>query len=704
MLDEPLKNCIRDGYKQWLQGWGFKPRYGQRVMIAEIAKTLADDLDDAERLCVVEAGTGTGKTIAYLIAAVPVARALGKKLVIATATVALQEQILYKDIPALLQHSELDFSARLAKGRSRYLCLSKLDHLLRDAQGASANLALYPDEVRPELDEQLVTVYNSMADALADGSWDGDRDNWSAALDEKEWRPLTTDHRQCTARRCSFVGQCSFFQARDALEEADCVVTNHDLVLADLALGGGAILPAPEDTIYVFDEGHRLPEKALSHFAAHTRVHGSEIWLEQLLRLVAQLSRELSDSSVLAIAEQISGSVAAVSSYLAQLKPALEACFSGDDPEDASRESRPGVYRFEHGKVPDAIKASATELTRAYAGLVEQLDKLANGLARLIEEQGEDSPAELEQWYPAVGASFGRAEASLGLWQSYQADDPPNTTPNARWVNLIEQAASPDFELHSTPILADESLVVRLWSACYGAVVTSATLTALGNFDSFRMRSGVPVGANYQVVPSPFDYQQAGTLVIPHLDSDPGDPQAHTDDVIELMPDLLEPGEGTLVLFSSRRQMRDVYEGLNDEVRANILLQDHYSKQELLRLHKEAIDEGKGSAVFGLAGLAEGIDLPGAYCSHVVIAKIPFAVPDDPVEAALAEWIADQGGNPFWQISVPDAALKLVQASGRLLRTETDTGRITVLDRRLVNRRYGKMILDSLPPFKRELA
>ena len=161
--------------------------------------------------------------------------------------------------------------------------------------------------------------------------------------------------------------------------------------------------------------------------------------------------------------------------------------------------------------------------------------------------------------------------------------------------------------------------------------------------------------------------------------------------------------EGSLVLFSSRRQMHEVYEGLGSELDGRVLMQGDYSKQELLRRHRAAVDAGRGSVIFGLASFAEGVDLPGDYCRHVVIAKIPFAVPDSPLEAALAEWVEDQGRNPFMEISVPDAALRLVQASGRLLRTEEDSGRITLMDRRILTRRYGRAILDSLPPFRRKL-
>jgi ATP-dependent DNA helicase DinG len=206
-----------------------------------------------------------------------------------------------------------------------------------------------------------------------------------------------------------------------------------------------------------------------------------------------------------------------------------------------------------------------------------------------------------------------------------------------------------------------------------------------------------------KVVASPFDYANA-TFSVPKMDCDPSDSVAHTAAIVEALPQLLSKDEGSLVLFSSRRQMLDVYSGVSASLGQMILLQGDYSKQEILRRHRESVDGGDGSIIFGLASFAEGVDLPGDYCRHVVIAKIPFAVPDSPLEAALAEWVEAEGRNPFMEISVPNAALRLLQASGRLLRTETDSGRVTLLDRRLVTRRYGRAILDSLPPYRRDIA
>jgi len=260
-----------------------------------------------------------------------------------------------------------------------------------------------------------------------------------------------------------------------------------------------------------------------------------------------------------------------------------------------------------------------------------------------------------------------------------------------------------DIEVNASPILAASTLRRNLWQRAYGVLLCSATLTALGRFERLRSRAGLPENTHCQVVPSPFDYAKAGLLRVPDLKVEPSDSAAHSAAISAVLPELLEASQGSLVLFSSRRQMQEVFEALPVEFAERILLQGAKSKQKILEAHRERIENGQPSVLFGLASFAEGIDLPGALCEHVVIAKIPFAVPDEPVEATLAEWIKASGGNPFMQISVPDASLKLIQACGRLIRSENDSGTITLLDRRLLTRPYGKAILASLPPFRREL-
>ncbi|MDQ2078437.1 ATP-dependent DNA helicase DinG [Marinimicrobium sp. ABcell2] len=704
MLSDSLKKEIQHAYTQFLNNKGLKARYGQKLMIAEIAKTLGSiKLDDEGvresqgQVCVVEAGTGTGKTVAYLLPALVVAKALGKKLVVSTATVALQEQIIHKDLPDLRQHSELSFSYALAKGRGRYLCLTKLDNLLTEVQsGLDPNRALYEDE-RPQIDTQAVKLYESMVDALAANRWDGERDSWPGGLEQVEWQPVTTDHRQCTGRRCSNVSSCTFFRARESLDSMDCIVTNHDLVLADLALGGGAILPAPADAIYVFDEGHQLPAKALNHFSYHSRIIATGTWLNQCNKHLGTLLSHISGAGDIdRYAEQLPAALTDCKQRVDQIYPALDALA-----QEVVLDPRQSHYRFAGGVVPDAMTLMAVELARGFDRLSGLLDKMLSELTQALEDPHCSVPkVDLENHYPVLGTWQARAEANRELWNSYAVPDSDKAVPKARWLTPVEMGGSIDIEVCSSPILAARTLEQSLWQHCCGAVVTSATLAALGKFDGFRMRAGTPAESAYCQMPSPFDFSRA-TLHVPAQAIEAGDAVAHTCAVIDALPELLDPDEGSLVLFSSRRQMLDVYEQLPKDWRERILVQGALSKQEMLSQHRKQVDIGEGSVLFGLASFAEGVDLPGDYCRHVVIAKLPFSVPDDPIEASLAEWVEARGRNAFMEITVPDAALKLVQACGRLLRSETDRGKITLLDRRIVTKRYGKAILNSLPPFTR---
>ena len=703
MLSEELKGEIRRAYTAIIEGKSLSPRWGQRQMIAEIANSLAripgpGESATAPAVCVIEAGTGTGKTIAYAVAAIPIARALNKRLVVATATIALQEQFVNKDLPDIRRHSGLDFSFALAKGRRRYVCLSKLDRML--GQGDSL-LPLYPDDMGAPSGADALPVYNAMIDALGRGQWDGDRDNWPDTVAEETWFGVTTDHSQCSGRRCPNIGQCSFFQARDALQNADIIVTNHDLTLSDLALGGGAILSAPEDSIYVFDEGHHLPDKALSHFASFCRLHTTVQWLAESGKLLAQAAPALAPLDALQrTLQRLPAAMEEAAASLQVAEQAVAALFE-DAPVDERRDDQ--QLRLEHGLVPPSLIPIATTLAGQFQQLVQDLARMEAQLEDALEDEfaGLDK-ATIETWHINLGGLLARAEGSLALWREYAVSGEGEVPPKARWITLLNSNGQYGFELRCSPILAADILQEYLWSRAAGVIVTSATMTALNSFERFILHSGAPREANYKIVASPFNYGNA-VFSVPPMDCDPGDAQAHTQALVEQLPRLLDPAEGSLVLFSSRRQMLEVFQGVDPTLRERILMQGDYSKQEILRRHRETIDAGSGSVIFGLASFAEGVDLPGDYCRHVVIAKIPFAVPDSPLEAALAEWVEAQGRNAFMEISVPDAALRLVQASGRLLRTEQDEGRVTLMDRRILTRRYGRAILDSLPPFRREL-
>jgi ATP-dependent DNA helicase DinG len=334
--------------------------------------------------------------------------------------------------------------------------------------------------------------------------------------------------------------------------------------------------------------------------------------------------------------------------------------------------------------------------------LVQGLDKLCDMLQQSLDAkaEGEFSRDIAESWQAPMGMMLQRAEA---LWEAVtwlSAEEKEGELPVARWISRTPFGEDWDIRLSASPIAVADQLRRNLWWRCHGAVVTSATLTALNSFSNLTFETGLPDWVGYHRVASPFDYPNLGQLEVVQLASDPKSEQFQGD-VEDWLRKSLDLGKSTLVLFSSRLQLEATRETFLRPWFELLLCQGFLPKSEIVRRHKERIDKGEGSVIFGLASFAEGIDLPGEYLTHVVIVKIPFAVPDDPIQAATSEWMESRGRNPFMELTLPAASIRLVQACGRLIRKESDTGRVSILDKRLVSHRYGKLLLDSLPPLRR---
>jgi len=708
LLTDDLKKQIQVAYSEFLAGRDLRARSGQKQMIAQIARCIGNITVDSDgkrdgegHVCLVEAGTGTGKTVAYLLSAIPLALARDKKLVLSTATVALQEQLVEKDLPALLGIEGLKVKFVLAKGRGRYLCVSQLERQLVDQQQLG-QIALYEDELAQKLDAETVSLYKSMLNDFAAGRWDGDRDNLQMDLDERDWQPVTSDHLQCTNRRCQHLSVCPFFKAREALDHADVVVANHDLVLADLALGGGAILPEPSDALYIFDEGHHLAQKTKGHFSYSIRLKGARRWLASLEKHFTRMLSDCQQQSTLTeYVEKLQVPLKDLDQSLERTEQLVSLVLE-KQVQDNGRDQR---YRFAGGRIPETLQSSAVDLARASERAVSRTELIVNLLKEAIDGGIAEIDKDIaEQWYPRIGQAWSRLQGYFWLARSYQVQDAPDQTPTARWVNLVETNDGWDYECCSSPVSAAGTLQEHLWDACYGAVVTSATLTALGRFDRVLADLGLEPGTAVAKFDSPFDYRNSATLRVPQMLADPSNPEEHTDEVASFLSKQLPDAKSTLVLFSSWKQMFRVLEQLDDSIKNKVLAQGDYSKQEILRLHRERIDEQQVSIIFGQASFAEGVDLPGQYLTEVIITKLPFSVPDDPVDATMGEWIDQQGGNAFAEWTIPMTSMRLTQAVGRLLRTEQDQGSVILLDKRIVSRRYGRQLLDSLPPFRRQFS
>ena len=701
-LTDELKDEIQTGYRAWLGKRGFRPRRGQRQMIADIARALTRE---SERVCVVEAGTGTGKTAAYCLAVIPIARAAGKRVVIATATVALQEQVVLRDLPDLRKNAGLAFDFALAKGRGRYLCAARLEDRISFDHAREA--PLFEPPKRGDL-----ATYRRLRSAFASSEWDGDRDSWQDGVENRLWAPITNDSAGCSAGRCRHYRNCAFFNARQQVAEADVVVANHDLLLADLRLGGGVVLPPPQDTIFVLDEAHHLPEKTRDHFTARVRLRASLDWLTQVADNVETMARRFNrPREVQRAAERLAKEAGEMRTLLGDVEALVRQLpFEGGPSRgrppakgargDHSAPEATRTHRFPLGEVPKPLAELAKPLGEAFASCGEVLEGLREALEQVLAgDLAWDNAAFAEAWLPVMANLAGRAEGGRTLFQDYAA----GSTQAARWATRLAFESGEDIELTTAPLDPGDILRESLWEGCHAAIATSATLCALGTFDSFLEKAGIAPGAALTRIPSPFDFPNIATFSVPPMRSDPRDADVHTDEIAALLPELLALEPSALVLFTSWRQFRLVTDALPEDVRERCLLQDEAAKRQLLADHRAAVDAGEPSYLFGLASFAEGLDLPGDYCRHVILAKLPFAVPDNPVDEALSEWLEAQGRNPFFDLTVPETSLRLVQACGRLIRHESDRGRITLLDRRIATHRYGESLLAALPPYRLEL-
>ena len=706
-LADKAKTQIQTAYSDWLSCNKYKPRRAQRTMIAVIAKALGKvefdaegvrDKDFNDHVCLVEAGTGTGKTVSYSIASIILAKSLDKKLVISTATVTLQEQLVLRDLPNLQETSGIDFSFAIAKGRGRYLCLSKASMRLKDADRSGKDLPIFPDEERRLPDSSIAQV-KELTKAFEAGEWNGDRDSWEQNLGHEDWSLVGADRASCSGKKCPSYHQCALFKARDKIRNVDVVVANHDLVLADLATGGGNVLPEPEQTIYVFDEAHHLPSKSQSHLSRHMSLSAERRRVATTQKTVARAIKVLDQKDeIKRLAKTAAQIDEALDACLVNLQPLLEMTFQNHSELVNSSDE----LRFPGGVVPDNLQPVFQELSDCYVLKCNCLQKISDlTLASFTETQSQDQVAR-ESLYAALGELSIMCESARSVCVDYARADAPNLMPTVRWLRLQASEGIDGVSMYAAPLSTAKTLNDLIWSRCYASVLTSATLAALGRFDHFIEQIGIGhLDQAYRIL-GELNFADS-VFHVPLMKSDPTRADQHTEEIIEMLPQLVSKKQGSLVLFSSRRQLDAVFDGLDPILKERVLVQGDRSKQALINQHKERVDKGIPSVLLGLASFSEGLDLPGDYCTQVVIAKLPFAVPDSPIDEALGEWVEKNGGNSFWDIAVPGVSIKLLQACGRLLRSESDVGRVSLLDNRILRKSYGQQLLACLPPFQQSL-
>ncbi|TYK64573.1 ATP-dependent DNA helicase DinG [Colwellia echini] len=705
MLSDKLKQTIRQSYKAIGENLThFNPRKQQTLLIAEIAKTLAGEYSKDRKIITIEAGTGTGKSLAYCLGAIPLALSRDKKVCISTATVALQEQLVDKDLPFLKKYAGLDFEFTLVKGRQRYVCRQKLTQAVtsdNEPEQVGFTFAEKPDA-------KDIRTLNKMHKALLDGSWLGDIDSWETHLPNHIWQQVQTDKHSCL-KHLSEHTHCPFHKARETMDKAHVLVVNHSLLLADLELGGGRILSSPEDTFYIIDEAHHLPKVTRDFSSASITLKGSIEWLTKLKETGDKMSNLIKSQSAISPALKLGDDcqdlLMEMQKVLNFVEANSEVYFLQNNSSSQNNLSQKStndeqVYRFENGIIPQTLKNWAEDLQNLSKKSIGHLNKLYNSLIESVKD-GDTKMFVAEPLLAEAGFMLQRLENLQALWSMYAKTDSEKGAPMARWLEKLAIKRQ-DYLLSASPIEVGFTLENMLWSQCEGAVLCSATLRALNSFDHFRFQAGLKNddGTQYQQVESPFDYYNNAQLIMANMENEASAP-AFTDEIITKLPKYLKQGSASLVLFSSYWQMNKVAQTLRDKHKLEIMVQGELSRQQIIEQHKKRCDDDKESIIFGTQSFSEGLDLPGKYLNNLIITKLPFSVPTSPVEQAQAEYVTARGGNPFMTLSVPDTSKKLVQACGRLLRNEMDEGVITLLDKRVVTKRYGKQLLDSLPPFHR---
>ncbi|WP_413734573.1 ATP-dependent DNA helicase DinG [Sodalis sp. RH21] len=689
-LSVATKAQIHDWYKALQKHIpDFISRMPQRQMIAEVAKALSGDI---ERHLVIEAPTGVGKTLAYLIPGIAISRAEEKPLVVSTANVALQDQIFSKDLP-LLKKLIPDLTFTAAFGRRRYVCPRNLAAMSADAvfQG---DLKLFLDDEPAPADGKEKTLCGKLQQDLQRFSWDGLRDHYPKSVSDGLWGKLSTDKANCLGRNCHYFRECPFFIARKEIESADVVVANHALVMA--ALDSESVLPNPKHMLLVLDEGHHLPDVARDalEMAGEITVgfitHQLELFMRQTEQILAQFKP--ARPPLLSGGERLKNHCAEILELVQQ--------FERQAVSFLPKDRVVAEFRFEMGQLPAAMGEMAARLYKLTDALRMLTEFLLNDLS---EKTGKQDIVRLHQALLQTSRTLGYWEATSRLWK-LAAQEKASNAPISKWLNREMSDTGAHIFLHCVGIRVSDQLEKLLWSKIPHAVVTSATLRSLNSFARLQELSGLQerAGDRFVTLGSPFDHRRQGKLVIPQMRNEPvmALEAEHLAEMARFFRAQLAAGahRGILVLFASHRAMQAFLAHVTD-LRLQLLVQGDQPRYRLIEEHRRRVDQGKTSVLMGLQSFAEGLDLKGELLTQVHIHKIAFPPIDSPVILTEGEWLKSQKRHPFEVQSLPSASFNLIQQVGRLIRSHECTGEIVIYDRRLLTKSYGARLLAALPVF-----
>jgi ATP-dependent DNA helicase DinG len=700
---------VDEAHVRWLLGpegplarglEGFEHRDGQIEMAVEVARALNED-----RVVACEAGTGVGKSFAYLVPAILWALENHERVVVSTGTIHLQEQLVGKDLPFLAKVLPRSFDYALIKGRGNYACKRKIAEL-------SQEFLLVPEAGDREMLEELIAWSKTTQDgSLSDLAWTPPGDVWEKVMSETD-KSLKVG--------CKFYNECFFYQARRRANRVQVVVANHHLFFADLAVRrqtgnfqSDLVLPAYARVI--FDEAHHLEDVASEHFGSRLSRVGVRQRLGRMrskdghrgaLVLVARRLRSLNDPIA---AEKIETSYA---EPLREAAAAIEGLFDEID-ELVEVERRDGALRGLAGEDGDRAKIRTTrdpalepfwervrEVLGRVRGELERIARMNDSAYQTLARSRVDDAAR-KSLALELEAFANRLQGFIAALERFVDFDDET---QVRWLDTREGGGAGEHAgvgFATAPVSVADELRAAVFEPLRTVVMTSATLSVAGNADFLGERLGFNAlpreRFSFSQHPSPFDFEEQALLAAPTDIPDPTE-REYENRLPALLLELIEASRGrAFVLFTSHQLLRKTYEALEAAlVRLGLrpLAQGQAPRTELLR---RFVESGCG-VLFGTDSFWEGVDVKGRALEHVIITRLPFRVPTEPLQEARLEDISRRGENPFTRFTVPQAVLRFKQGFGRLIRSRTDRGVVSVLDRRLLVKPYGKVFLASLPP------